>query len=329
MQVIVSRGGEGDPRVPTYAGSRMPLTTHLAARVRGILSEPSRWGGLPEPVREWLRLQALRSALPDAEGLLVETFPRGGRWFLVAYCFEGRLAHQSLGMLLTKRMERAGYGPLGYLGTDYVLACWSAFEPADAPALFDEDMLGEDLEEWMAESSMLRRSFRNIAVVAQVIERNHPGQEKGARSLTMNADLIYDVLRRHEPDHVLLRATRAEAAGGLTDIARIGALLARAKGRIRHMRLPRVSPLAVPALVEEGREWVPGGARDALLAEAAALVADATDGAEAFDEALDNALDDVTIRPQLDRPRHQVADARAKRRSRFIRTAPRAAAPRG
>jgi ATP-dependent Lhr-like helicase len=327
-QIIVSRGSEGDPRVPTYAGSRMPLTTYLAARVRGILAEPARWDGLPEPVRDWLRLQALRSALPDAEGLLVETFPRGGRWFLVAYCFEGRLAHQSLGMLVTKRMERAGCGPLGYLGTDYVLACWSAFEPTDIPALFDEEMLGEDLEEWMAESSMLRRTFRNIAVVAQVIERSHPGQQKAARSMTMNADLIYDVLRRHEPDHVLLRATRAEAAAGLTDIARIGALLARAKGRIRHMRLERVSPLAVPALVEEGREWVPGGARDALLAEAAALVAEATGGAEIFDEALDDALEGVTIRAQMDRPRHKVVEARRQRRSRFIRNAPRAASPR-
>ncbi|MCS6931358.1 MAG: ligase-associated DNA damage response DEXH box helicase [Acetobacteraceae bacterium] len=327
-RILVSRGGEGDPRVPTYAGSRMPLTTHLAARVRAILAEPARWGGLPEPVREWLRLQALRSALPEAEGLLVETFPRGGRWFLIAYCFEGRLAHQSLGMLVTKRMERAGYGPLGYLGTDYVLACWSAFEPTDVAALFDEDMLGEDLEEWMAESSVLRRSFRNIAVVAQIIERSRGGEAKAARSMTVNADLIYDVLRRHEPDHVLLRATRAEAAQGLTDIARIGALLRRARGRIRHMRLSRVSPLAVPALVEEGREWVPGGARDALLAEAAALGAVATDGTEAFDEALEEALEGVRIHARMDRPRHKVAEARRQRRSRFIRNAPRAASPR-
>ena len=125
-----------------------------------------------------------------------------------AYCFEGRLAHQTLGMLVTRRMERAGFGPLGYLATDYVLAAWSAFEPSGMDELFSEDILGEDLEEWMAESSMLRRTFRNIATVAGLIEKNHPGQEKSGRQMTMNADLIYDVLRKHEPDHVLLRATR-------------------------------------------------------------------------------------------------------------------------
>jgi ATP-dependent Lhr-like helicase len=326
-RLLVTRGGEGEPRVPAYAGSRMPLTTYLAARVRAILADPARWQDLPPPVQEWLRLQAERSAVPEAEGLLVETFPRGGRWFLVAYCFEGRLAHHSLGMLLTRRMERAGYGPLGFLGTDYVLACWSAYEPTDIPMLFDEDMLGEDLEEWMAESSVLRRSFRNIAMVAQMIERPRAEDRRTTRGLMMNADLIYDVLRRHEPDHVLLRATRAEAATGLTDIARLGALLARAKGRIRHVRLPRVSPLAVPALVEEGREWVPGGARDALLAEAAALVAEATDGAHSFAVAPTDMPEEEAIRPRASAPRPRLA-ARRPQQSRFLRTTPRAARPR-
>ena len=321
MSAVVSRGGEGELRVPTYAGARLPLSTWLAARVREILHDPRQWRLLPEPVRDWLRLQRRRSALPDPEGLLVETFPRGGRWFMVAYCFEGRLAHQTLGMLVTKRMERMGYAPIGYLATDYVIATWSAFEPTDVEPLFEEDILGEDLEEWMAESSMLRRTFRNIATIAGLIEKNHPGQEKRPRQMTMNSDLIYDVLRKHEPDHVLLRATRQEAAGGLTDVARIGLVLARAKGRIRHMRLDRVSPLAVPALIEEGREWVAGGAEDALLAEAAALVEDVTDGAEAFAGLLAEVTEGVRVRAGVvDKPRHRRPDR--PRRNRYVRSAP-------
>jgi ATP-dependent helicase Lhr and Lhr-like helicase len=321
MTCVVTRGGGDDLRVPTYAGSRMPLTTWLAARVRGILHDPKKWRLLPEPVQEWLRMQRRRSALPEPDGLLVETFPRGGRWFLVAYCFEGRLAHQTLGMLVTKRMERAGFGPLGYLATDYVLAVWSAFEPSGMGAIFSEDLLGEDLEEWMADSSMLRRTFRNIATIAGLLEKNHPGQEKSGRQMTMNADLIYDVLRKHEPDHVLLRATRQEAAGGLTDVARIGLVLARARGRIRHRRLDRVSPLAVPALIEEGREWVAGGAEDALLAEAAALVDEATDGDEVFAETLAQVTEGVRVRAGVvDRPRHRDRDR--KRRDRTSRAVP-------
>ncbi|HYF08346.1 MAG TPA: helicase-related protein, partial [Acetobacteraceae bacterium] len=336
---LVTRGSGDELRVPAYAGSRMPLSSFLAARVRAILSDPRRWRHLPEPVRDWLRLQRLRSELPPRDGLLVETFPRGGKWFLVAYCFEGRLAHQTLGMLVTKRMERLGMGPIGYLGTDYVLATWSAFEPTSIERLFEQDILGEELEEWMADSSILRRSFRNIATIAGLIEKNHPGMEKRARQMTMSADLIYDVLRKHQPDHILLRATRAEAAHGLTDVSRIAALLARVAGRIRHRRLDRVSPLAVPALIEEGREWVAGGAEDALLAEAAALVADATDGAERFAETLAQVTEGIRLRGEpgqgvarsqrgarkggADTPAARLARAREAdpRRARFIRAA--------
>ncbi|MGG5807768.1 ligase-associated DNA damage response DEXH box helicase [Falsiroseomonas sp. CW058] len=328
LSALVTRGGEGEPRVPAYAGSRMPLSTHLAARVRAILSDPGAWGALPAPVQDWLRLQRHASLLPPRDGLLVETFPRGGRWFLVAYCFEGRLAHQTLGMLVTKRMERLGMGPLGYLATDYVLATWSAFEPTGIERLFEQDILGEELEEWMAESSMLRRSFRGIATIAGLIEKQHPGAQKSGRQMTMNADLIYDVLRKHEPDHILLRATRQEAAAGITDVARIGLLLDRARaGGIIHRPLPRVSPLAVPALIEEGREWVAGGAEEALLAEAAALVEDATEGLDHFEEVLAAVTEGVRARGDRDRvrrPRPQdEARARAGRNARFVRSAPR------
>ena len=141
-----AEGGEGDPLVPAYAGGRLPLTTNLAARVRGLLQSPRNWTRFPEQVADWLRLQQKRSRLPGRDDLLVETFPRAGQWYLVAYCFEGRNAHQTLGMLLTKRMERAGFAPLGFVATDYVIGIWSAFQPTNIAALFDQDMLGDDLE---------------------------------------------------------------------------------------------------------------------------------------------------------------------------------------
>ena len=244
--------------------------------MRGILASPGRWPELPGPVQEWLRLQRWRSVLPDPHGLLVETFPRGGKHFLVAYCFEGRNAHQTLGMLLTRRMERAGLGPLGFVATDYVIAVWSLRPATDLDALFDEDMLGDDLEAWMDESSLLKRTFRNVAIIAGLIERNQPGKRKTGRQVTISSDLIYEVLRRHEPGHVLLRATRADAARGLSDVRRLADMLARVRGRIEHRELERVSPLAVPVLLEIGKESVFGLAMDEMLAEAAEdLIAEA------------------------------------------------------
>jgi ATP-dependent helicase Lhr and Lhr-like helicase len=129
-------------------------------------------------------------------------------------------------------------------------------------------MLGDDLEAWMDESYMLKRTFRTCAVISGLIERRHPGKEKTGRQVTVSSDLIYDVLRRHEPDHILLQATRRDAAKGLLDIGRINDLLSRIQGRIVHKALERISPLAVPVMMEVGKEPVMGSANDALLGEA-------------------------------------------------------------
>jgi ATP-dependent Lhr-like helicase len=176
-------------------------------------------------------------------------------------------------------MERLRLSPLGFVATDYVLAVWSLRAPDDAQVaqLFDQDILGDELEEWMDESSMLRRTFRNVGVVAGLIEKQLPGQEKSGKQVTFSADLVYDVLRKHQPDHILLRATRQDAAGGLTDIRRLSDMLGRVAGQIRHTRLERISPLAVPVLLEIGREQVHGEALDDLLDEGAqALIDEAT-----------------------------------------------------
>lgn len=287
-EVYVSRAASREPKVPAYAGGKFPLSTFLADGVRRMLSAPDEWSKLPSQVAEWLELQRAVSVIPRRDQLLVETFPRAERFHLVAYPFEGRLAHQTLGMLLTRRLERRGLKPMGFVANDYSLSVWCLDDLGAAidrgaltlSALFDEDMLGDDLEAWLDESQLMKRTFRTCAVIAGLIERRHPGKEKSGRQVTISTDLVYDVLRRHEPDHLLLRAARADAATGLLDIARLGQMLSRIRGRIVHSALERVSPLAVPVMLEIGREPIYGEAGDALLAEAeATLLAEAGLGA--------------------------------------------------
>ncbi|HWF94740.1 MAG TPA: DNA ligase-associated DEXH box helicase, partial [Xanthobacteraceae bacterium] len=274
-EVYVSRAAAADPKVPSYEGGKFPLSTYLADRVRGIISDRDAWRNLPAQVREWLETQAWRSQVPERRELLVETFPRADKHYLVCYPFEGRLAHQTLGMLLTRRLERARLRPLGFMANEYALAVWGLGDVAlrvargelSLDALFDEDMLGDDLEAWLAESALMKRTFRTCAIIAGLIERRFPGKEKSRREVTISTDLIYDVLRAHEPDHILLRAARADAAHGLLDIRRLSEMLSRSKGRIVHKALDHVSPLAVPVMLEIGRELVHGEAGDALLAE--------------------------------------------------------------
>lgn len=286
-EAFVSRTQTNDPAVPSYAGGKFPLSTHLAQRVREMLADERGWSHLPGPVSDWLRLQKAKSVIPHPSEVLVETFPRSTRHYLVIYPFEGRLAHQTLGMLLTRRLERLKARPLGFVANDYALAVWGLGNVSDMIAdgrcvldeLFSEDMLGDDLEAWLDESVLMKRTFRHVAVIAGLIERRHPGREKSGRQVTMSTDLVYDVLRRHDPGHLLLQAARADAATGLLDIGRLGDFLRRIKGRIRHQSLSRVSPLAVPVLLEIGIEPVAGHVREDILRDAAAdLIAEAVAG---------------------------------------------------
>ncbi|ODT77669.1 MAG: DNA ligase-associated DEXH box helicase [Pelagibacterium sp. SCN 64-44] len=276
-EAFVSRAQATNPKIPSYMGGKFPLSTYLAERVRRIMDSPEDWSKLPDQVSDWLRLQRDVSLLPAHDSLLVETFPRGDNNFLVCYPFEGRLAHQTLGMLLTRRLERERARPLGFVASEYALAIWGLGDLSalirtgrlSLDELFSEDMLGDDLEAWLDESALMKRTFRNCAIIAGLIERRHPGKEKSGRQITMSSDLIYDVLYAHEPDHILIQATRRDAARGLLDIERLGQMLARIRAHIVHKPLPRISPLAVPVLLDIGKEPIFGEGRESAMAEAA------------------------------------------------------------
>lgn len=276
-EAFVSRAQATNPKIPSYMGGKFPLSTYLAERVRRIMDSPEDWSRLPDQVSDWLRLQREVSLMPAHDSLLVETFPRGDNNFLVCYPFEGRLAHQTLGMLLTRRLERARARPLGFVASEYALAIWGLGDLSalirsgrlSLDELFAEDMLGDDLEAWLDESALMKRTFRNCAIIAGLIERRHPGKEKSGRQITMSSDLIYDVLYQHEPDHILIQATRRDAARGLLDIERLGQMLARIRAHIVHKPLARISPLAVPVLLDIGKEPIFGEGRESAMAEAA------------------------------------------------------------
>ena len=277
-EAYVSRTYHDSPKIPSYQGGRFPLSTYLAKSVRKMLSNPKEWHHLPKDVQEWLNIQQTQSLLPMKNNLLIETFPRAKRHYLVCYPFEGRLAHQTLGMLLTRRLERMKIKPMGFVANDYTLAIWALGDfnhlihtgDLKLNELFSEDMLGDDLDAWLAESSLMKRTFRDCATIAGLINRRFPGQEKTRRQITISTDLIYDVLRTHEPNHILLEATWTDAATGQLDIGRLGQLLHRVKGQITHVPLEHLSPLAVPVMLEIGREPVFGEAQEAILEQAEA-----------------------------------------------------------
>ena len=253
MELVV-RAARKAATIPSYSGLRLPITGHLADRVRAMLADRAGWGRFPDDVREWLEVQDWRSHLPAPGRLLVESFPHRGLAYTTYYTFEGWNANQSLGMLLTRRMEDRGLGPLGFVATDYTLAVWGIEPVTDPLALLSPDILTHEFVDWVQQSHLLRRAFREVAVISGLVERQQPGKRKSGRQVTFSTDLIYDVLRKYEPDHLLIQAAWADARARMTDVGRVGDVLDRAAREIDHVVLDRISPLSVPVISMIGRE---------------------------------------------------------------------------
>lgn len=268
---LIVRASTKSARIISYTGLRLALTTNLANRVRSLMHERGGWHRFPDDVREWLEVQERVSSIPRPGELLVETFLHEGKHYMAVYSFEGWNAHQSLGMLVTRRMEDAGLKPLGFVANDYALLIYGLEAVANPTALFSPDILGNEFVEWVEGSHMLKRAFREVAIIGGLVERQHPGQKKTGRQVTFSTDLIYDVLRKYEPDHLLMEAAWADARTRMTDVARLGELLDRAQGTMVHRKLERLSPLAVPLMVIIGHENV---AREATEDELIAMAED-------------------------------------------------------
>ncbi len=272
MTVQVTKSPGKDPMIATFGGTKLAMSTKLAHRVVEFLNDRERWRVLPHHTAEWLNLQTEVSRMPRADRLLVETFPRGPKWFSTWYAFAGRNAHQTLGVILTRRMEEAGLGPMGFVANDYGLLIWS-LDPVNEPgALIEGKDLREALDTWFASNMMMKRTFKIPARVAGLISPNLPGQRKTGKQATFSTDILYDTLLRYDPDHLMLEVTRDEAMRGLVDFDRVEEMLARVQGRVDHVRVEHVTPMAAPLILEVGRVPVKGEAERRLLDEEIGLV---------------------------------------------------------
>jgi ATP-dependent Lhr-like helicase len=252
--VRVSRAKGGQAQIPSYAGGRMPLSTHLAEVVKDMIHDPTCWTSMPDQISEWLELQREKSNLPDPELCVIETFPHEKRFYTVIYSFAGRNANDTLGFLAMRRMKRLNLRPMGFVVSDYALAIWSLKAVEKPEAIFDQGLMFEDYEEWLHDTPLMKRLFRDAAVISCMIERRHPGLQKTGKQILVSSDLYYDVLMKYQPNHVLLRAAYHDARHGLIEADRVTDFLKSIDGKIMHKDLDKISPMAVPTILQVSRE---------------------------------------------------------------------------
>ena len=245
-------------KIPSFKGGNLPLSTHLSKTVRKIFSKRLEAVDLPDSLKKWSELQTKFSSFPKENEFLVETFKRKNgkqeKYYMAVHPFEGRNTHQTLGFLILRRIKKLGVQPFGFVANDYSILFSFSKEIEDIDFLFSQDILIEDLYEWLEETPLIKRLFREIAIISGLIYKNLPGNQKTGKQVTFNTDLIYEVLRKHEPHHILLKITTENAKKNLVDLDRLSTFLFRIKNKIKINKLNRASALAFSLLFEYHKE---------------------------------------------------------------------------
>lgn len=263
MTVQVTKAQTKKPKFAVFSGTKFAASTVLTNRVIELMASRE-WGALPAHTQDWLALQEHVSQLPRPGRMLVESFRRGEREFTTFFGFAGRNALQTLGLLITKRMEQQGLQPLGFVSTDYALSI-RALKPVEDPAsLLTADGLREGLETWLKGNEVMKKTFRAVATIAGLIEKNIPGQRKTGKQATFSSDILYNTLAKYDPNHLLMQITREEANRGLVDFGRIEEMLRQFEDRIDHVQAPHVTPFSAPLLLEMGKIPIMGSGREKL-----------------------------------------------------------------
>ena len=162
----------------------------------------------------------------------------------------GRAANDALSRVIGLRFSRRHGGNAIATIDDYGFVLTVAEQPtltaSELPALFSPVDFSPDLVEAMGQSDLLKYHFRSAAQTGLMVYRNHFGEQKSVRKLQWSAEVIFNVLRQHEPDHVLLREARADAEHSFLDAERALAYLRDFEEKQRPIRLRRVA--VVPPL---------------------------------------------------------------------------------
>ncbi|MBK0027232.1 ligase-associated DNA damage response DEXH box helicase [Stenotrophomonas sp. S48] len=248
----------GDGSVPRWQGGQLPLSMPLGQALLSVLS-----GSDDSAESTWLApllaLQARVSARPSPAQLLMEDVRRREGQFVFVYPFAGRHVHEALAALLSLRCTRLQRNSIGYAVNDHGLVLAPA-QPItlDAQAwhaLFTGDGLLDDLRAAVNLGELARRQFRGIARVAGLLVPSLPGgMPRSLRQLQASAGLLHDVLRQHDPEHMLLALAEQEVLQDALDLPGLQQALARIGRQTVSLQQPAsLTPLGFPLWAERLR----------------------------------------------------------------------------
>jgi len=249
--------------VPTWNGSRMPLSSELAHAVAKQIQSPDE---NPEmnAVAPILKIQNSWSALPDTKKLLVEFTRSREGIHLFFYPFAGRLVHEGLAALTAYRLTHKISESIHVTQNDYGFSLTArsglSLDEDIFRECFSTENLLEDLNACINTAEMARRQFREIAHVAGLITRQYPGKQHSNREVQVSAKLLFEVFQRYDPNNLLILQANQEILSRQLEISRLKKTLTEIENKPLELReTERLTPMAFPLWADRLSAYLPAG----------------------------------------------------------------------
>ncbi len=171
----------------------------------------------------------------------------------------GRAANDALSRVISLRLSRLRGGNALATPHDYgfvlTVTPQQYFTQEELCDLLTPEGFDEELHTSLQQSEMLKYHFRNAAQTGLMVYRNYFDEQKPVRKLAWSAEVIFNVLQRYEPDHVLLREAQRELMHTYVDADGARAYLqAQAHRPARLRKVESIPPLSFAMYATKIRE---------------------------------------------------------------------------
>jgi ATP-dependent Lhr-like helicase len=265
MTVLVRKSNSQKSVVPSWQGSRMPLSAKLGIMLRKKFKEatdPSKKRGRQielDVLKPLFDLQEYLSHIPKEDELLIEQIETKDGYHLFVFPFEGRLVHEAMAAVLAYRISRITPITFSLAMNDYSFELLSdqpiPVDDTNVYELFSPENLLNDIHRSVNSSEMARRKFREIAVIGGLIFQGLPGQQKKARHIQASASLLYNVFAEYDPNNLLLRQAHNEVLEQEMQEGRLRDMLQRIQKAKIIITFPKqLTPFCFPVKVDSLRQ---------------------------------------------------------------------------
>ncbi len=244
-QIIVKLSRGKSKKVPIYWGGTMPLKSNLSDEILNILENHQKQN-FPSQIKNFIINQKKISDIPKRKRILIESFPYSQGKYLFFHTFLGKETNQTMSNILINFFNKKNVLALNYILNDYSFGLFFNKNTILEKASLDNFFLSSFKKLNSLDTFIAKRIFKEISIISGLIKKNDIYKKKNYNYV--NSDIIFDTIRKYEPQHIILKITEEEINNHLLHSSQIEKLKTIS---FKYLKLPYCSEFSKSLIMEK------------------------------------------------------------------------------